>query len=283
MAWFNIKRKDSAFLPENPTDRQKEVDELLQRALKKHRKNPEIVRPGVIARSRIQLDQLTDKDLLNAGFKKSYIAVPETDQSQLVTYRHPRSSLHFHKHPKNWLFHEDKYPALSMVMEKFKQYYPNATLAQKADFFLTRALPESASHILHEGLPGWTNWASNVLEGAKGFNSADTSTNYAEAAKRIALGAGALSAVQYALSVGDKKLETLPGNFVGLSGFVGGQKLATALYQKLTEKSDKYKRPNAAATALLVGLPLLTAATGKYSTDKIVSTLLNKKDSGNNV
>ena len=278
MAWFNKKRKDSAFLPENPTDRQLEVDAILRKALKKHRKNPEIDRPGAISRSSIQLDQLSDGDLLNAGFKKSYIAVPETGQSQLVTYRHPRSNLHFHKHPKNWLFHEDKYPALSMVMEKFKQYYPNASLAQKADFFLSRALPESASHIIHEGLPGWTNWISNTLEGAKGFNSSDTSTNYGEAAKRIALGAGALSAMQFALSGGDKKLETLPGNFAGLSSFVGGQRLATALYQKLTEKHEKFRQPNPVATALLVGLPAVTAIAGKVGTDKIVNMLLNKKD-----
>lgn len=278
---FSLNPKKTFYTTDKPTERQREVASLLLKELIAYRIKPDISRPGAIPRSTIDINKLTDQDLLDAGFKKSYIAVPETGQSQLVTYRHPRNSLHFHKHPNNWLFHEDKHPALSMVLERYRQDNPNATFLDKTKFALTKALPESASHIIHEGLPGWVNWGANTLSGDMGFNSPQTDTNYKELAKRVGIGALGLSATEFALSGGSRKLETLPGNIVGLTSLVASQKLATKLYEKLSAKNDEYKRPGMRATAILAGIPIVSAIAGKIGTDAVVKHLFKQGHKSN--
>lgn len=259
----------------NPTERQKNVAKLLVQQMIENRKNPDIVKSGVIPRSIIDKNLLTDDDLLNAGFRKSLIAVPETGQSKLTTYRHIYNNLHFHKHPKNWLFHEDKYPALSMMMARYINKNPNASFADKAKYFVKSALPESASHIVYEGLPGWVNWISNSIAGTRGLQHSDT-FNTKDFMIRSMAGATGLSALESALSGGEKGLETLPGNFAALAGMVAGNKIATNLYNTLTAKDDKFSRPSMTSTAVLAGIPILTALVSKYGTNTLINKLIKK-------
>jgi hypothetical protein len=258
---FNIKN--------DATPRQLEVITLLAERLKDHRNNPEIVKPGVLPRSKIDADSITDEDLESVGFKKSLIAVPEIGQSQLVTYRHPFNGLHFHRHPTNWLFHEDKYPALSMVMEKFNQTNPDASIWDKIKFFTTKALPDSADHIIDEGTPGWTNWIASTLRGSGGLQSENKSWDLLKLLVNTSLTAGGLTALSYLVGNKDNLGKTFISNVGGIGSFILGNSLAKYLHEKISEKNPKFKRPNKAATALLVGLPALSAYLGYKTLDKL--------------
>lgn len=273
---FSNKRYNQFYTNDNPTERQRAVAKLLVQQMDENRKSPDIIKSGVIPRSIIQHSDLSTQDLIDAGFKKSLIAVPETGQSSLVTYRHPKNNLHFHKHPENWLFHEDKYPALSMVMAKYSDNHPNASLSDKAKFLFKKALPASINHIIHEGFPGWVNWLSSTIAGSKGLqHSKDMQTGLM--LRNIGAGAAGISATEFLLSGGDKKLETLPGNIVGLAGMVAGNTIAKNLYNRLSSSDDRFKRPGIPATAILAGIPIISALVGKYGTNALVNRLRNKE------
>lgn len=264
------------FLPtSDPTERQKEVSKLLVNLTKKYRKSPEIERTGAIPRSRISDKIITAEDLINAGFKESLVAVPETGQDELTTYRHPRSGLHFHKHEDSWLYHEDKHPSLSMVMERFTQDNPNASLLDKLKFMNTKAISDSYQHIVHEGLPGWVRWIAGSLKGSRGFNSENEAPDYLKGATNSLIGLGSLTLLDYLTSKGASGLSTVPENASALVGFMGGHSLSTYIYKKMVEKNPKNARPGWKATALLTGVPILSGLVGKYGT-KALLKYLNK-------
>lgn len=261
---------EQQFLPNsNPTERQKQVAKLLVAELYKHRKNPEIASVGAISRSEIDDADLTREDLLNAGFKNTLIAVPEKGQSSLITYRHPRNGLHFHKHPKTWMYHEDKYPALTMVLEKYKQDNPNYTFKDLSKFAITKAIPESYQHIVNEGLPGWAAWIAGGLKGSDGIRNPD-SVNYVKAVKNNLLTSLALTGVR---SLANRKIDVgseFTKNLGMTTGFTLGHEVAKHTMAKLSDHYEAARRPSYFATSLLVGTPLLGAYLGRKITSRLL-------------
>lgn len=265
--------EESQFLPnDKPTKRQKQVASILVDMLKKHRKNPQIQNIGSLSRSEISDTKLSTDDLINAGFKASLIAVPEKGQSALTTYRHPRNGLHLHKHPETWMYHEDGHPALSMVLERYKQDNPNYTFKDLAKFALTKAIPESSKHIINEGLPGWAAWIAGGLKGSSGLRNPDQ-VNYIQAIKNKALAAGALAGGRLLLDKDVDFSNEFMKNIGMTTGFTFGHELAKRTLSKLSEKYEYTRHPSYFATSLLVGTPLLTAYLGRKVTSRLLKEL----------
>ena len=252
-----VKLTDFLQDPSGATDRQRAVASILLRAARRHAKSPEYVPEAALTRSTIPDTEITDEDLKGAGFLRSYVAVPEAGQSRLATYRHPMNGLHFHKHPRMWMFHEDTWPSLQMVMKKYEMEHPGATRTDKLKFMLTQALPQSYSHAVNEGLPGYMSWTVGRIMGTDGI----TGTGRIDPLRAIG-GVGTLAAAIGAgqkLSTGEANMY---GNTGGILGLAGGHYLSKAIYRKLADKYEFFKHPSTAATGLLVGLPLLTSYLG---------------------
>lgn len=86
---------------------------------------------------------LTQEHLTSLGFEPVTIAIPETGQDQLTSYRHPKNTYHIHSHGDAWTMHQDEHPAATMIMKN------RPTLGGKA-----MALLEGVPHAVTEGLPG---------------------------------------------------------------------------------------------------------------------------------
>ena len=242
--------------PAGATDRQREVADLLVDAARRHAKSPEYTPAAALTRSTISVDNLSDKDLQGAGFVKSYMAVPETGQSRLATYRHPMNGLHFHRHPGLWMFHEDSWPSLQMVLRRYKIEHPEATATDRLKFLFTQAIPQSAGHIVNEGAPGWMQWGVGRVLGTKGFLAND------EDKINPARALGGMALLTAALSVGNGLVANdtnIGGNAATVAGLVGGHLAAKSAYKWLGSHTDFFKHPSLPATALLVGTPLLAA------------------------
>lgn len=98
---------------------------------------------------------LTQEHLLALGFKPVTIAIPETGQDQLTSYRHPMNTYHVHSHGDNWTMHQDEHPAATMIMAS------RPTLAGKA-----QALIEGVPHAVMEGVPGLGIYLKNQAQQA---------------------------------------------------------------------------------------------------------------------
>ena len=262
------------FLPDGykSDERQREVAKLLVERLKQHRANPEIAPAGTLSRSRISLDDLSDDDLRRAGFVPSYVAVPETGQSQIATYRHPFSGMHFHKHKKNWMFHEDKYASLQMLMRKYDIEHPNASSMDRLKYFMKDALPYSAGHIVHEGTPGYVNYVNNTILGRKGFFD-EGPVNPG----RAVLGSLAATAVGTGLgaaATGKVRPITAGG---GVGGFLLGNVLGDYIGNKAVAKDPKYGMPSWFNTGARAGIPILSTVAGAYLGNLLERKLREKR------
>lgn len=236
------------------TDRQREVADLLVQAARRHAKSPEFKPAAALTRSTISADTLSDQDLRDAGFVKSYMAVPETGQSRLATYRHPMNGLHFHRHPGKWMFHEDTWPSLQMVMKRYAIEHPGATSSDRLRFFFKEALPQSAGHIVNEGAPGWMQWGVGRILGSDGITG-DSRVTPGRALAGMALLTAAMS---LGSGVAHDDLN-ISGNAATVAGLVGGHLAAKSAYKWLQNKTDFFKHPSLPATGLLVGTPVLAA------------------------
>jgi hypothetical protein len=92
---------------------------------------------------------LNEREILANGFLPSKVAIPERGQEMVTTFRHPKSNLHIHKHPKHWFIHKDKHTPISMSLVK-GELTPETTI-------------EGTSHILTEGVPGLVAYIKNWL------------------------------------------------------------------------------------------------------------------------
>lgn len=236
------------------TDRQREVADFLVQAARRHAKSPEFAPAAALPRSTIDASLLSDEDLKGAGFVKSYMAVPETGQSRLATYRHPMNGLHFHRHPGKWMFHEDSWPSLQMVMRRYSMEHPGASTGDKLRFMFREAIPQSAGHMVNEGAPGWMQWGVGRVLGSDGITG-DSKVHPGRALAGMALLTAALSVGQ---GVKDNDMN-IGANAATVAGLVGGHLAAKSAYKWLQGKTDFFKHPSLPATGLLVGTPLLAA------------------------
>jgi hypothetical protein len=124
--------------------------------INRHRKNPQLdhTRIDTLPRSMISNRFITEDELKQLGFVNSMIAVPERGQSQIASLRHPKSNLHLHKHDKNWVYHIDDWPSMSMQRMK------SELTGNPVNY------GHGIQHAVLEGVPGYYNYAlGNILGG----------------------------------------------------------------------------------------------------------------------
>ena len=254
---------ESMFLPREGeiTDRHRQVAKLLVDLFNKHKKSPEIRPVGTLSRSSVGYDQLTKKDLEGAGFLPSLIAVPEKGQSQLTTYRHPLNGLHFHRHDDNWLFHDDTYASMQMLIKKYQIEHPGASRKDVLKFALKDAIPKSMGHIVHEGSPGYVNYIYGSILGKPGFIEGGNPT----AARKAKGVLGAVGGV-----MGASRMLTGKWNPITSAGIAGGFLGSTAL-SNIIGNAVGAQPPGWKNTILRAGLPIagtIASAVGAHKLQK---------------
>jgi len=93
---------------------------------------------------------LTEKDILQLGFKPVKIAIPESGQDQSDSFRHPDNLFHIHSHPEGWTLHEDAHPAATMLATKV-----TSPLDKIKTYF------QGIPHVMTEGVPGLFYYAKD--------------------------------------------------------------------------------------------------------------------------
>ena len=281
MARQSIKSIKESVSRNATTNRQRTIANLIAAQVREHRRDPDIVSISSLNRSIIDDKELTADDLLDAGFIKSLIAVPELGQESIWTYRHPLNGLHFHKHPNKWLFHEDKYSSLQMLLKRYALENPQAQWSDKLRYAVTDAIPNSLSHVVNEGLPGWMNIAVGALKGAPGMSqsrkdSSEAPINIGKGLLNSATAVGILSAIRYAKQRisgnSDPDIKKIVGsNATGVAGVILGDWIAKKIYK--LKNNDKVSDDKTLADALiLTGTPIITGLAGM----SVGETLMDK-------
>lgn len=57
---------------------------------------------------------MSEAELLEAGFKRSLVAVPERGQAAMTSFRH-ETGLHAHDHGERWVMHQDKHAPSGVI------------------------------------------------------------------------------------------------------------------------------------------------------------------------
>jgi len=96
--------------------------------------------------------KLTKKQIGQLGFKKSYVAIPESGQDQWVSYRHPSNKIHIHSHNNEWTIHKDRHASSQMMAVKRRSLFGKAL-----------AYPQGAAHSISEGIPGLITYAKSKI------------------------------------------------------------------------------------------------------------------------
>ena len=237
----------------------------------------------VLARARYPYEKLPTEDMRRLGFLPSIVAVPEAGQSSLVTWRHPESNLHFHRHNDKWIYHEDEWPSFSMVLENLK----NQGITNPYRHIITQnpgILRDVALHGIVEGLPGYNNYLAGRILGRTTFSdqikgNVNPRTNFDKLGRTALI--SALAGLPM-FATGNARLGgALSG---GILGFTGAQ----ALGRNLSENQFFVEHPPAttqwAISRTLLGgvLPLLGAGLGARKGYKFTDWLLEddkkKKD-----
>lgn len=122
----------------------------------------------------IPKSKLSEKSLYDLGFKKSYIAVPESGQDQWASYRHADQNYHVHSHPKEFVFHKDKHAASQMIAKKRR------SIAGKV-----KAFTVDSSHFVTEGIPGYFNYLKSVSKQMLSRQKAHLSENVKKESKNL--------------------------------------------------------------------------------------------------
>ena len=99
--------------------------------------------------------RLPEEQIKRLGFIPVAIAIPESGQDTLFSYRHPDNLFHIHSHGNHWTMHEDHNPSMTMALK-------NAPLRE-----MPAAIANGLSHIVTEGVPGAYKYVSHRLTGAK--------------------------------------------------------------------------------------------------------------------
>lgn len=272
-----LKRADpvteSMFLPvgATPTSREREVAKMLVDRFNQHIAHPEMSPPGTLTRSTIDVGKLSGKDLERAGFLPSYIAVPEKGQSMLRTYRHPMNGMHFHLHDDKWLFHEDTYASLQMLIKRYKMQHPNASTRDVIRYTFKKALPNSMGHIVHEGTPGYMQYLDNIIQGKPGFFGGKNPTFL-----RRAKGAGGAMGVMMTanrLATGEWQPVTAAGT---VGGFLGSHAIADRI-----GRIAKLKVPGWRNTLVRAGIPIVGTIASTIGGNRLQKKLNNYKSFSN--
>lgn len=100
----------------------------------------------------IPKEKLDEHDLLQLGFEKVLLAIPEAGQDQFSSYRHPDNLFHLHSHPGRWTMHEDNHASSTMLSRKLGP---------------VRAALEGIPHVVTEGIPGLANYLGGRIAGRK--------------------------------------------------------------------------------------------------------------------
>ncbi len=96
-------------------NREKAVEKIFKKYTKKLKTSGVLV--GNLNRVLIPKKQLSKSEITKGlGFLPTKIAVPETGQTQMRTFRHPKNNYHIHSHRKYWSMHKDKYPSFTSMV-----------------------------------------------------------------------------------------------------------------------------------------------------------------------
>lgn len=122
---------------------------------------PSIEMESGLDRVRIPRWAVNEKAIPLLDFIPSMVAVPESGQKQLKTYRSlSPDNRHLHKHQKNWLMHMDKYTPTQVTMYKIKQLPEGATAEREA---LEAELAQGLKHMVDEGIPGYMDYVKGRI------------------------------------------------------------------------------------------------------------------------
>lgn len=265
------------FLPQNtePTANDKRIAKLLVEEVKDYRENPDIISNTSVHRSKVKLNQVSENELKRAGFKPVFVAVPELGQTSIISYRHPKNGLHFHKHGDEWLFHEDSKNTPAMMIQKYKQEHPEATMKDVAKYAMTKIVPETSEHLVTEGGPGLIDYIVGYLKGSDGLARGDKGMserpiNFKKALINSGAVIGASTILETLLS--DKKdwVRSALGNTAAVAGLIGTHSLAN----KLKTAKVLNPRPGSFANSLLMaGTPTAGAVGGRLLTTALIDAL----------
>jgi len=246
-------------------------------ALEQHRISPGFSSAS-LPRSAIPAQDLTPEQLKQIGFLPSYVAVPERGQTQIRTWRHPQVGMHLHRHGKEWIFHEDNWPSLSMQVAKFKQDNPNASAMDVLKFQLKSAVTDAAPHVMFEGVPGYINYIAGTMTGEPGFQKR-MSGHVAPRARADQVSRGLASSLAlggvYGAATG--KAENVAKGTGASLGFLGGNALSNVLERRAQQAGSAFGRPGVSNLAMVSALPALGAAGGFYGGGKLFQSLFGKE------
>lgn len=104
---------------------------------------------------------ITEKQLKAMGFIPSLIAIPERGQKSWMTYRHPTTNYHLHKHKDKWFLHRDVFAPLQFALAQTK----GQPIKERA-----KAVATGLSHLIQEGVPGLYSMLRSVWQKAPTFS-----------------------------------------------------------------------------------------------------------------
>jgi uncharacterized membrane protein (UPF0127 family) len=247
------------------------IDSVMQ-----HRRNPTVPTGStVLTRSHIEGDKLSPEKLKGMGFLPSYIAVPERGQKSFRTWRHPETEIHLHQHPKNWLFHEDKWPSLAMARIKAKRRAASSPPRSGVQKLRDRwnLLRGSVPHVAYEGIPGYLNYASGLVMNKPRFAIPGEPVHTGSSALGQVGRVAGLSALLGGLTSGGdthrfaRNAARVAGTFAGIEG---GQRL----HKALSERYAAVRHPGLLALMIQLGMPIA----GAVGADAIAKRLVPKKE-----
>lgn len=128
---------------------------VLWRALNRlHKGDADVKMRSDLDRIAIPKSRIKEQALKHLGYVSSVIAVPETGQDKLTTFRNVADNSHIHSHPRTWMMHRDEYTPLQIAIRKGK------TPAEKI-----KAIGQGTAHFTAEGVPGMINYIRNKITG----------------------------------------------------------------------------------------------------------------------
>lgn len=244
--------------------------------MRKHMENPEYPSITELPRSSVPVSELSERDLRDAGFVPSYVAVPEIGQTQVRTWRHPYSGMHIHRHGDRWLYHVDNYPSIAMQIRALRLMQKSGIPMDDLDpGQLADVMTPGVKHVLQEGLPGYVSYTNGITLGDKGIGYNDTRTfeeRLPRALAGIATATGGVSLLSRLLSK-DKKLH-IGSSAAGVGAFLGTKALMDRLFTKGVQNGSISEMPSWAGMTMLGVAPIL-AGVGAYSAGRSLDSLLN--------
>ena len=250
----------------------------LSKLMEQHLKSPMFPHKTEIPRSTLPVSSLSETELRDAGFVPSYIAVPEIGQSELRTWRHPFSGMHFHKHGDKWVYHVDTYPSMTMQYAAYKKMKEAGLPVDSVKITPEQAMA-GVKHVTQEGFPGYVNYLKGVILGDKSLVDKDNRT-LLQRVPRAALGLLAASLATSGISRAvDRKNKDwhIPESLASVGAFTGSRVLMDKLFSTGVDKGWFDPMPTWASTALLGGVPVASAVGSWLLANRLKKKLASKK------